>query len=55
MENGQSPKGTEKVIVSNPAMKKAIGDITLADKADLDYAVISAKEAFDSFSIITFR
>ena len=53
--NGEwvSPKGTEKVIVSNPANEKAIGDITLADKADLDYAVISAKEAFNSFSIIT--
>ena len=53
MENGLSPKEQEKVIVSNPANEKAIGDIIFADKADLDLAVLSAKEAFDSFSIIT--
>ena len=53
--NGEwvTPKGTKKVIVSNPANEKAIGDIILADKADLDFAVLSAKEAFNSFSIIT--
>ena len=53
--NGEwvTPKGTEKVIVSNPANEKAIGDITFANKADLDLAVLSAKKAFDSFSIIT--
>ena len=41
MENGLSSKGTEKVIVLNPANEKAISDITLADKADLDLAVLS--------------
>ena len=53
--NGEwvEPRGKEKVTILNPANEKAIGDITLADKADLDLAVLSAREAFDNFSIIT--
>ena len=53
--NGEwvEPKGAETLSVINPANEKVICDITLASKADLDIAVLSAKDAFASFSNIT--
>ena len=43
--NGEwvEPKGAETLSVINPANEKVICDITLASKADLDIAVLSAK------------
>lgn len=47
-----NPKGTEKIAVSNPADEKIISEIIFANNDDLDLAVLSAKKAFNSFSII---
>lgn len=49
----EKPHGTEVADLINPATNQLIGQVTLADKQDVDKAVAAAKTAFKSFSKTT--
>src|SRR3977135_4026525 len=47
------PHGTEILELINPATRKAIGQVTLADEKDAQDAIAAAKAAYKSFSQTT--
>ena len=46
----QSPKSVQEIEIINPATEEKTAVITLGNNQDVDYAVISAKKAYQSWA-----